>query len=248
MTAAAAARSRKTSTWRLKEFTLASGLIAYQGAIAAIETSGSDAGKVKPGATSPSLVVIGVFSETVDATSAAKAVTVDLLREVELEWFVNGSSSDAVAATDVGKLCYVLDDQTVSILAGGKSVCGRIWAVDSTKGVAVEKMNAVAQTNAFAYAAIDATNDVTITVAQGGRRQITAAGNGKNVTLSTSGAVAGDVIHIWRPAIGATSGTNIVNGGAGAGTLMAQTANKKAGCTVAFDGTNWGLVASYQEP
>jgi hypothetical protein len=36
-------------------------------------------------------------------------------------------------------LCYILDDQTVSSDGSSRSVAGRIWAVDSVKGVAVQR-------------------------------------------------------------------------------------------------------------
>ena len=47
---------------------------------------------------------------------------------------------DAVTATDIGRDCYVVDDQTVGITpTGARSLAGRIWASDSVKGVLVEK-------------------------------------------------------------------------------------------------------------
>jgi hypothetical protein len=39
----------------------------------------------------------------------------------------------------LGALCYIVDDQTVQIIPGGGSVAGRVWGVDSIKGVAVQK-------------------------------------------------------------------------------------------------------------
>lgn len=280
MTALAKQRVRHQETWKYKQFTLPSGKIAYPGGIAAGQTSGGSAGKVIPGETSTTIFVVGLFAEKVDATSAAKLVTVDLQREVEIEWFANGTGGDEVTASDVFGLCYVKDDQTVSVSSTGKSVAGRVWAVDSSLGVAVEKLGSsnivgatgeidadqvspgnayeVFRTNSGAtasewgrlvekYAAVDATNDVTVQVSQGKARKITLSGNNKNVTVATTGAVAGDMIFFSRPAIGASSGCNIVNGGTGAGTLMAMTANKKAGAVVMFDGTDWSLVSSYQE-
>jgi hypothetical protein len=96
------------------------------------------------------------------------------------------------------------------------------------------------------YAAINATNDITINVTQGFRRKITACGDTKAVTLASTSARAGDEIHITRPAIGATTANTIVNGGTGAGTLLTMTSNKAAGCVCMFDGTDWSVVSNYQ--
>lgn len=278
--ALSAQRSNQPAKWTRKRFTLAANHAAYKGGAACLSLAGGSApGKVIPGATATTLLYIGTFAENKATSASDQLVDVDLGEEIEVRWYTNGSSS--IAATDIGGLCYIVDDTTVAKSATGKSLAGRIWDVDSTKGVAVQKLPGtqtttstgaidssevtpsatayeVLRTNAGAtasewgrlietYAAIDATNDVTIQVTQGKARKITLSGNSKNVTLGTTGAVAGDIIFIWRAAIGATSGSNIINGGGGAGTLMAMTANKKAGCVVMFDGTNWGLVANYQE-
>src|SRR5690606_31302028 len=133
MTALAAERRRRIETWKYKNFTLSSGVKAWKHGAAAINLG---SGEVVPATSSPNLLVIGGFNNTVDATSAAKPVEVDLLREVLLEWFANATSTDACAATDIGRLAYMLDDQTVTITPTGRSPIGRIWAVDSTKGVA----------------------------------------------------------------------------------------------------------------
>lgn len=280
MTALAASKVRRVETWKVKGFTLPITYVAYQGGIATIETTaGATQGLCLPGATSTTRFVIGTFAENVDATSVAKTVQVDLGREIEIEWFANSSAGDAVLTTSVGQLCYVVDDQTVMITASGKSVAGRVWAVDSTKGVAVEKLvasqmlaatgniaaSAVTVGTAYqilsvnsgatasewrqdpdSFAVINATNDVTITVAQGFKRQITACGDGKAITLSTSGAKAGHTISIARLALGTPKGCTIVNGGVGAGTLQTMTDNKPATGSFTFDGTNWFLSSLYQ--
>lgn len=139
MTALAKQRSRQTEAWKFREFPVPMGYIAHQGGIAAIETTaGAAQGKVIPGASVATLVVIGVFAETVDAMAAASVVTVDLCTEVHIEWFANATAGDAVTAAHVGQLCYLVDDQTVMITAANKSIAGRVWAVNPLKGVAVE--------------------------------------------------------------------------------------------------------------
>jgi hypothetical protein len=257
MTALATQRSNQPEKWTRKQFTLPATYVAFKGGAAALSLSGGAApGKVIPAATATTLFYIGTFAENKAVSASDQLVDVDLGNEIEVRWYANGGSS--IATTDVGAVCYFDDDATVNKSSTGRSLAGRIWAVDSTKGVAVEKLTAsqlVAQTGSVAdsaitssYAAIDATNDVTIDITQGKNRKITLAGSAKNITVGTTGAVAGDKITIVRAAIGASTATNIVNGGAGAGTLMAMTANKKAGSVVMFDGTNWLLAANYQEP
>jgi len=125
------------STWKTKQFTLASGKIAYQGGIACLDRS---TGKVVPGAASSTLVMIGTFTEDVDASAADALVNVDLIREITVRWYANAAGGDAVGAADIGKDCYLLDDATVTITGAAHSLAGRVWAVDATRGVAVEKL------------------------------------------------------------------------------------------------------------
>lgn len=62
----------------------------------------------------------------------------------------------------------------------------------------------------------------------------------RTVTLGTTGAVAGDQFTITR--LDATANTlAIVNGGAGAGTLVTLPASKVNFAVCQFDGTNWAL-------
>jgi len=88
---------------------------------------------------------------------------------------------------------------------------------------------------------------LTIQVGEGRFRYVDATAANSTLTLGTTGAKAGDTLDIARATAGAHT-VAIVNGGAGAGTLMTMTASKVAGCRVAFDGTNWRLVGNYQEP
>jgi hypothetical protein len=133
MTALSNERMSSREAWTYKQFTLTSGTKAWKNGIAAIDLG---SGKIVPASTRADLVAIGKFAETVDATAADKLVNVNLSREVWVEWFANDANS--VVATDLGALCYLKDDQSVTITATGASVAGRIWAVDSAKGVAVE--------------------------------------------------------------------------------------------------------------
>lgn len=142
MTALIKSRASSFETWGFKQFTLASGNKAFKGGIACIDLS---TGKCEPGHTESDLLVIGTFAEDVDATLADKLVNVKFDKEKVVRWWANAGT---IASTDVGSLCYVLDDQTVTLTPTGASIAGRIWQVSSTDGVAVEHLPALPAANA----------------------------------------------------------------------------------------------------
>lgn len=137
MTALTNERQSHQESWQYHLFTLASGTKAWKNALIGIDLG---TGKVVPASTRTDLLIIGKAAETVDATSADKLLNVRLSREVWVEWLNNDASS--IVATDLGALCYLKDDQSVTIVPTGASVAGRIWAVDSGRGVAVELLDA----------------------------------------------------------------------------------------------------------
>ena len=140
MAALSADKRRKLEVWKYHLFTLTSGKVAWKGGMAVLETT---TGKVLPAAAAtPTCIRIGVFAEHVDATSTEKPVNVDLESQIHLEWFANDVTTPVVAATHTGSLCYALNDATVTMSAtsAGLAVAGRVWAVDATKGVLVEKV------------------------------------------------------------------------------------------------------------
>ena len=106
------------------------------GAIACISTA---TGYATKGATATTLVAVGCARETVDNSAGSAG---DLKVSVDREgWFryANSASTDAIALTDVGKVCYIVDDATVAKTdgTGTRSVAGRIRDVD-TQGVWIE--------------------------------------------------------------------------------------------------------------
>lgn len=131
-------RARRPEYWKYKSFTLLSGSVAYKGGRACLNSSG----KVVPASSATGLFAIGMFAETVDATDSDLPVTVELDREVKVERFANATDGGAVASTDVGDIAYMLDDQTVTMTATSRSIAGRVWDVSTTKGVAIEALQA----------------------------------------------------------------------------------------------------------
>jgi hypothetical protein len=203
MTALVNDRARRFEIWKFKSFTL-TGAKAWKGGRAALNTSG----KVVPASSIPGLLPIGVFAETVDATAGDLPVQVDLEREITIERFANATAADACAATDLGSMAYMFDDQTVSITGAGRSPSGRIWDVDAVKGVAVEKTDTprgVASqpavgaytANDFAPASIeqDAMYDVPTTAAASTITLPAAAPDGTRATFAADGTKNGHTVQ-----------------------------------------------------
>lgn len=136
MAALAKARARRQETWKHKVFVLIAGTKAFKGGACVLRTDG----KVQPATSSLGNKSLGVFDDEVDAAAGDKNVAVDLIDELRLEWYSNDVGGGAVLATDVGKVVYFLDDQTVTITPTGRSIAGIVWSVDTLNGVAVQKL------------------------------------------------------------------------------------------------------------
>lgn len=97
-----------------------------------------DAGYAKPAVTATGLLVAGAAEATVDNSTGADGAKVIAVRRGPFK-FKNSGSGDLIAQADVGKLCYVVDDQTVALTSdtGARSPAGMIMQVD-TDGVFVE--------------------------------------------------------------------------------------------------------------
>lgn len=131
-------RMRTQKFLRRWRFTLTSGKVAYKGHGAAIVRA---TGQVVPWDNVPGLIHIGTFTETVDASAAAKLVEVDFGREIILEFFENDATTPVSATTDIGALCYQLDNHTVTGDGAAGSVAGRVWIVSSSMGVGIERLS-----------------------------------------------------------------------------------------------------------
>lgn len=109
----------------------------YQGSIVMLDSSGN----AKPGATATGCIGVGVADSNKDlgvynnASGSAGDLTVTFETGI-LGPFVNSSSTDALAAGDEGKICYIVDSQTVAKTDGGstRSPAGRVYQV-TTAGV-----------------------------------------------------------------------------------------------------------------
>jgi hypothetical protein len=99
----------------------------YKGGIAVL-----NAGYLAPGTAATGLIAVGRSRETVDNSSGSNG---DLKGEYEpgiFKW-ANSAAGDAIAQADVGKVCYIVDDQTVAKTdgTGSRSAAGLIAGIDS---------------------------------------------------------------------------------------------------------------------
>lgn len=157
---------RSFDRWTYHRFALAVGNKAWKHAAIGIDLS---TGKVEPMHAESDLFFIGLAADTVDATSVEKQLNVNLGTEIEVEYF---ASAGGIALTDIGKLAYFTDDNTVSLAVAG-SLAGRIWDYQSGLGVGVEKL-------------------------QGGA----AGGGGASPVVTAPAFAAGDMVVLADPASG----------------------------------------------
>lgn len=129
-------RMRSFDRWEDRQFPLAAGNKAWKSCPIGIDLS---TGKVEPAHGESDLFIIGIAAETVDATLVEKMLQVNLIRPIVLDYWV---SAGGIALTDIGKIAYFADDQTVSLTPNG-CVAGRIWDYSATRGVGVEKIDSV---------------------------------------------------------------------------------------------------------
>lgn len=111
---------------------IAAGAVVYQGALAVI-----DAGYAKPGATALDLIALGRARATYDNTGGANGA---LTGEFDVGVFLyRNAAADPIAQADLGKDCYVVDDETVAKTSGGatRSGAGKVRGVEPA-GVWVE--------------------------------------------------------------------------------------------------------------
>lgn len=87
-------------------------------------------GKVKKGTTATGRIALGRCEENV-LTGVSNTRTVKAKSGI-FKWG-NSAAADAIAADDIGKDCFIVDDQTVALTdgTGTRSKAGTVVAVDS---------------------------------------------------------------------------------------------------------------------
>lgn len=113
---------------------MATGVKIYAGSLVAANASGF----ATPGDTATTLTYLGRASETVDNTAGANGAKTVRVDRKEAYKFAN-LAADPVVQADLGKTCYIVDDQTVAKTNGGatRSAAGKVVGIESD-GVWVE--------------------------------------------------------------------------------------------------------------
>lgn len=113
---------------------LAASTHVYQGSLVAVNQSGY----LVPASADASLHVVGVAEEEVDNSSGAAGALTCAPRK-GVFYLSNSATTDAVSDADIGRPCYVVDDNTVARTSNGgaRPAAGIVAGVDSF-GVAVE--------------------------------------------------------------------------------------------------------------
>jgi hypothetical protein len=100
----------------------------YAGSLVALNA----AGFATPGATAATLTYMGRAEESVDNTTGADGdKTVNVRKRQAFKW--KNSGADAVTQAEVGKACYIVDDETVAKTNGTntRSAAGTVIKLDS---------------------------------------------------------------------------------------------------------------------
>lgn len=127
MTAATQNRNTPTRLGLSRSRPVAGSTLCYAGTIAVLNATGY----AEPGSTATGLIALGIFSSLVDNSAGADGAEV---AEIERGFFrfANSAGADEITVTDIGSLCYLVDDQTVALTDGTstRSVAGIIDDVD----------------------------------------------------------------------------------------------------------------------
>ncbi|WP_068317502.1 hypothetical protein [Polycladidibacter hongkongensis] len=98
-----------------------------KGALVMVEGS-----TVVPGKTAKGLATVGIAENSVQAAAAGQTANVDIRRD---GWFpFANSADDPISRADIGRDCFVVDDNTLAKTHGGntRSVAGIVRDVDAT--------------------------------------------------------------------------------------------------------------------
>lgn len=126
-------RMTRNERWEYAQFVLANTIVVEKGKMACLDTS---SGEATNGAVSTTLRPIGYWDESITGDGTAE-VRVRLFDHLRLHWWDNDTGT-AVDAADIGSLCFILDETTVSADSTSRSVAGRVYAINATNGVLVD--------------------------------------------------------------------------------------------------------------
>ena len=127
MTAATKNRNTPSRLALRRGALVAAAVHCFAGAIA-VRNAG---GYVAPASTATGLIALGVFQAEYDNTDGVNgAITAEYERGVFR--FDNSATTDEITSADIGKVCYLVDDQTVAKTSdtSTRSVAGLVDDVD----------------------------------------------------------------------------------------------------------------------
>lgn len=126
MTALTADRNTARRSGVNFSYPMAASVTAYAGGIAVLDS----AGNVKPAVTATGLITVGIFTATQANGTTAGAVNADI--EAGIVRLENSAAGDAITKTEIGRIVYLVDDQTVAktSAAGTRSAAGIAVGVD----------------------------------------------------------------------------------------------------------------------
>ncbi len=103
------------------------------------------AGYLTKGATATGCIGVGRAERTVDNTGAAGAASIEY--RIGLFLFANSAAGDLITIADIGKLCYIVDDQTVAKTDGTatRSRAGIVDGIEANGAVWVRCDEALAR-------------------------------------------------------------------------------------------------------
>lgn len=114
---------------------VAPGEIIYQGALVVINENG----QAEPGKKAEKVIAVGRAEHTADnSKGSAGDVWINVQRGVFV-WENDTTVANAIGQANILSNCYVLDDQTVTMLATETSLAGKVIGV-TNEGVAVETL------------------------------------------------------------------------------------------------------------
>lgn len=127
MTALSADRNTPLKDAEQIGFLVAANTKIYAGSIVVANATGYAA----PGITAANVTFLGRAEESVNNTGGADGAKTVQVRRKKAFKFAN-LPADPVTQADVGKACYIADDQTVAKTNGGntRSVAGQVLAVE----------------------------------------------------------------------------------------------------------------------
>lgn len=241
MTALAAQGGERYQTAGSLSMTLATGVTVQEGSLVAIVLG---TGKVQAATGASNEFVVGKAMRKAVQAAATPSVEVKFAREIKGYWCVNDTDT-AVAATDIGRTCYVLDDQTVTMAVTGKGIAGRVWAVSASDGVFVEPLPQLGAHRSAGVTLTYASNDCILTAAQcidGQVFDVPTTAAASTITLPVTGVPDGTTLTFV--ADGTKNGHTVQYRFGTTNISAALTASKIHCARVTKIGSGWGALTT----